>query len=95
VIVAEPGFRAVTSPSFTEATDELLEVHRTVLFSALEGDTVAVRFRLSPSSRIIDVESNITEATATGAGSSEHPINTIPQNDKMIDIIFLNNSINQ
>ena len=92
--MALPDLIAETRPSFTEATDELLEVHRTVLFSALDGETVAVSFWLSPSSSVIEVESNVTDATAIGAGSSVQPIITIPKKIKMADTIRFNDFIN-
>ena len=42
VMVAVPGAIAVTTPPLTDATEELLEIHRIVLFSASEGEIVAV-----------------------------------------------------
>ena len=44
VIVAFPGLTAVTIPSSTVAIDESLEIHNTILFSAFDGDMVAVSF---------------------------------------------------
>ena len=70
VIVALPGLIAVTTPSFTDATDELLDDHITFWFSAFEGDTVAIRVCVSPSTSVIDVEFSVTAETAIGAGSS-------------------------
>jgi hypothetical protein len=70
VIVALPGLIAVTTPSFTDATDELLDDHSTFWFSAFEGDTVAIRVCVSPSTSVIDVEFSVTAETAIGAGSS-------------------------
>ena len=72
VMVALPALIAVTRPSFTEDTDESLDIQMTTLFSALDGFTVAVSFWVSPSTSVIDVESNVTEDTAIGAGSSVH-----------------------
>ena len=44
VMVALPALTAVTTPSATVATEELLEIQRTFLLSASDGDMVAVRF---------------------------------------------------
>ena len=75
MIFALPALTAVTTPSLTVATDELLDDQRIFLFSALEGDTVAVRDIVSPSVNSIEVEFNVTVVTATGVGrgsSHEH-----------------------
>ena len=53
VIVAVPAFFAVTTPlEDTVATFVLLDVQVTSLFDALEGETVATRFWVSPSVRV-------------------------------------------
>ena len=64
VMVAEPSFTAVTTPSFTVATAVLEELQVTVLSVALLGLTVALMLDVSPSSRVRDV--GFTEIDATG-----------------------------
>jgi hypothetical protein len=68
VMMAFPGETAVTVPLLTVATEALLEVHRTVLLSAFEGETVAVRVYDSPSIIVIDEESNVMLVTETADG---------------------------
>ena len=72
VIVAVPDFIAVTMPSFTVAIEELLDDHIIFWFSAFDGEIVAVRVWLSPSSNVIEVESNVTDVTVIGVGSFSH-----------------------
>ena len=67
-MVAEPADLAVTTPEEeTVATDVLLEDQYTALLVALEGETVAVRVEVLPSSRLNEVLSNDTPVTATVA----------------------------
>ena len=69
VITAVPGPTAVTRPPLlTEATAPLEVDQRTVRSDALEGDTVAVRLRLPPTSRIAllwERERPVTDTTCT------------------------------
>ncbi len=68
VMVAEPTDLAVTTPEVeTVATEVLLEDQVTALLVALEGETVAVRVAVLPSSRLNEVLSNDTPVTATVA----------------------------
>lgn len=53
VIVAVPAPTAVTLPPETVATEALLVVHVTVLFVALDGETVAVRVEEPPTLRVM------------------------------------------
>ena len=64
VMVAEPSFTAVTTPSFTVATAVLEELQATVLSVALLGLTVALMLAVSPSSRVRDI--GFTEMDVTG-----------------------------
>ena len=64
VMVAEPSFTAVTTPSLTVATAVLEELQVTVLSVALLGLTVAVMLEVSPSSRVSEV--GFTEMDETG-----------------------------
>ena len=48
---------------------------------------VAVRVWLSPSTSVIDVESNVTEVTAIGAGSFSQDSSAIAQNTEKINLI--------
>ena len=67
-MVAEPADLAVTTPEVeTVATDVLLEDHVTALLVASEGETVAVRVAVLPSSRLNEVLSNDTPVTETVA----------------------------
>ena len=67
-MVAEPADLAVTTPEVdTVATDVLLEDQVTVLLVALEGETVAERVAVLPSSRLNEVLSNETPVTETVA----------------------------
>ena len=68
VMVAEPADLAVTTPEVeTVATDVLLEDQVTALLVALEGETVAVRVAVLPSSRLNDALSKETPVTETVA----------------------------
>ena len=64
VMVAEPSFTAVTTPSFTVATAVLEELQETVFSEALLGLIVALMLDVSPSSRVRDV--GLTERDETG-----------------------------
>ena len=64
VMVAEPSFTAVTTPSFTVATAVLEELQETVFSEALLGLIVALMLDVSPSSRVRDV--GLTEMDETG-----------------------------
>ena len=64
VMVAEPSFTAVTTPSLTVATAVLEELQETVFSEALLGLTVALMLDVSPSSRVRDV--GLTEMDETG-----------------------------
>src|SRR4051812_26952469 len=71
VIVAVPGATPVTNPdAFTVAIPVLLEVHDTVLFAALAGDTVAVSCTVALTFRLADVGVTLTPVTATGVPGS-------------------------
>ena len=64
VISAVPAFTPVTNPSlFTVATAVLLLSHVTLLFVAVEGDTVALRFVVSPTLRLTELLSSLTPVT--------------------------------
>ena len=64
VIVASPGATAVTFPLLsTVATLSLLLSHVTLLFVAVEGDTVALRFVVSPTLRLTELLSSLTPVT--------------------------------
>ena len=64
VMVAEPVDLAVTTPEVeTVATDVLLDDQLTALLVALEGETVAVRVAVFPSSKDKDVLSRETPVT--------------------------------
>ena len=68
VMVAEPAALAVTTPEVeTVATEVLLEDQVTALLVALEGETVAVRVAVLPSSRLNEVLSKETPVTETVA----------------------------
>ena len=62
-MVALPGFRAVTLPSDTEATDESLLFQITPLLVALSGLTIAVNVSSSPSVSSAEVRSSDTLST--------------------------------
>ena len=67
-MVAEPADLAVTTPEVeTVATDVLLEDHVTALLVAFDGETVAARVAVLPSSRLNEVLSNDTPVTETVA----------------------------
>ena len=63
VIVAEPTAIAVTRPFTTVAADELLDVHVTLLFVALDGKTVAVICDVCDGVRLIVVVLNVIPDT--------------------------------
>ena len=63
VITAVPAPTAVTTPLFTVATLSLLVVHVMFLFVAVEGDTVALRFVVSPTLRLTELLSSLTPVT--------------------------------
>ena len=63
VMVAEPTFLAVTTPSLTVATEASEVVQVTVLSVASSGLTVAVRVTVSPAFREALVLSRVTEVT--------------------------------
>ena len=65
VMVAEPAFTPVTTPSATDATasSELLQL--TLLSAASSGLTVAVSVTLSPSLMVTSTMSRLTPLTAT------------------------------
>ena len=64
VMVAVPSLTAVTSPfASTVAMFSSEEVHARLLFDALAGSTLAVRFTVSPSSRVFSVIFSVMDAT--------------------------------
>ena len=64
VIVASPAPTAVTFPLWsTVATPGVLLSHVTLLFVAVEGDTVALRFVVSPTLRLTELLSSLTPVT--------------------------------
>ena len=64
VIVASPTPTAVTFPFWsTVATPGVLLSHVTLLFVAVEGDTVALRFVVSPTLRLTELLSSLTPVT--------------------------------
>ena len=68
MIVAVPADFAVTVPSSaTMATEALLDDQVTALLVALEGETVAARVAVLPSSRLNEVLSKETPVTETVA----------------------------
>ena len=68
VIVAEPAAFAVTTPvDNTVATEVLLDDQVTVLSVALDGDTVAIRVWVSPTSIVNDVLFRLTPVTGIAA----------------------------
>ena len=68
-IVVLPSAKAVTRPvSETEATDFLLDDHVTSLWVALEGDTVALSWMVSPIS--ISAAGWFMETRSTGTSDS-------------------------
>ena len=76
VIVVVPSAAAVTTPPDTDATPEFELVHVTVLSVASEGETVAVRLTLPPTSS--DTEVWLKEMPVTAiTGSSFGPQATI------------------
>ena len=69
VIVVVPALTAVTVPLLsTDATDDSDEDHVTSLSVALEGDTVATRDSLAPSTRVMEDLFNDTPLTEILAG---------------------------
>ena len=72
VIVAEPTFTAVTTPSLTVAMLASDVDHVTVLSVASDGETVAVRVTVSPTFSAAVVLLRDTEVTETWAGSFVH-----------------------
>jgi hypothetical protein len=66
VTVAEPAATPVTNPlEFTVATPVLFELQVTLLFVALDGDTVAVSWDVPPTPTETDVGETITPVTGT------------------------------
>ena len=75
VIFAGPALSAVTLPFSTLATDLSLLSHITVLSSASDGETVAVRLPVSPSTRERDVGFTVIPVTLTACGSFSQAAN--------------------
>ena len=72
VIDAVPAALAVTTPLLeTAATDVLLDDHETLVFVALEGETVAVRVPELPATRLIVDRSKETPVTEIVAAVTE------------------------
>jgi hypothetical protein len=72
VIVAVPGDTAVTLPfPSTVATDPFDDDHVTVLSVASAGDTVAVRVRVAPSVRDIELLLRVTPVTSTAEDTTK------------------------
>ena len=88
VMIAFPNLHAVTIPLLTVATDTLLDVQITVLFSASLGETVAVSTWLPPSSSSIDVALKITEVTAILVGSISIHAKKNDKNDNNVNNTF-------
>ena len=68
MIVASPAATAVTVPSDTFATEELLEVQITLGSVALSGSTVAVKVAVSSSTSSRLVLSSFTDLTLMKSG---------------------------
>ena len=67
VMVAEPTFTAVTTPSLTVAMLASDVDHVTVLSVASDGETVAVRVTVSPAFRVAVVLSRVIDETSVGS----------------------------
>ena len=68
-MTAVPSLTALTTPPETVATLAFELDQVTVLSVALEGDTVAVRLTVPPTSRVTDDWFRVTLETATTGGS--------------------------
>ena len=95
VILADPALSAVTFPFSTLATDLSLLSHITVLSSASDGETVAVRLPVSPSTRERDVGFTVIPVTLTAWGSFSQAANKSRQiTDKnQTDLFFIIDNI--
>lgn len=68
VTVAVPGLTPITVPSLpTMATDEFEDDQVIPLYSASDGDTVALRVTLSPSVTCAEAGDTVTDETNTGS----------------------------
>ena len=90
VILAEPTATAVTSPvGDTVATEELDEVHVTVLSVASAGDTVAVNRKVSPTVSSAELLLRDTDDTATSVSVGPHASSRRPMEISAIILFIL------
>ena len=77
VMVAEPGFMAVTTPFATVATSLSEDVHSTVLSSTFSGKNCTLTFRVSPGVSVVAVGSMVNLLRVTVSSSSLHDVVTV------------------